>query len=182
MKKLKLYIATSIDGYIARKDGSLDWLDAIPNPDQLDYGYSQFYDSVDTLLIGRKTYEEVLGFGVDWPYPDSKTYIISSKPVEIKTDSTYQLSESLDQIVKDLLNEEGKDIWVVGGGVLISSLLNMGLIDEMLITITPVILGEGIPLFPYNPKETKFELIKTEAFNTGFVNLVYKKISPNNHS
>lgn len=176
MKKLKLYIATSIDGYIARKDGSLDWLDSIPNPDQLDYGYYQFYESIDTILMGRKTYEEVLSFGVDWPYPDSKTYVISSGETEIKTEKTFLSKEPLKQKVKELSIEKGKDIWVVGGGILITSLLNMDLIDEMLITITPVILGEGIPLFPNNPKETKLELIKTEAFDTGFVNLVYKRI------
>lgn len=89
MKKTKLFIATSIDGYIARKDGTLDWLDAIPNPDQLDYGYYAFYETVDTILMGRKTYEEVLGFGVDWPYPDCKTYVVSSNPVDLKTENTF---------------------------------------------------------------------------------------------
>lgn len=176
MKKVKLFIAASIDGYIARPDGSLDWLDRVPNPDKLDFGYYAFYDSVDTLLIGRKTYEEVLGFGVDWPYPDSKTYIISKEEVEIKTENTFQLKGLLKEQIEMLRQEAGKDIWVVGGGVLISSILDLGLIDEMLITITPVILGEGIPLFPNKPKETQFELIKTEPFSTGFVNLTYKKL------
>lgn len=175
MKKCKLFIATSIDGYIAREDGALDWLDAIPNPDQLDYGYHTFYDSVDTLIMGRKTYEEVLGFGVDWPYPNCKTYIVSSKEVEIKTENTYLINDPLESKIKEWQNEEGKDIWVVGGGVLISSMLDLGLIDEMLLTITPVILGSGIPLFPNSPKETQFELVKTEAFDTGFVNLTYKR-------
>lgn len=175
MKKCKLFIAASIDGYIAREDGSLDWLDAVPNPDQLDYGYHAFYDSVDTIIMGRKTYEEVLGFGVDWPYPDCKTYILSSREVEIKTENTFLINESLDAMVKEWHKEPGKDIWVVGGGELITSMINLGLIDEMLLTITPVILGSGIPLFPNSPQETKFELIKTESFDTGFVNLTYKK-------
>lgn len=176
MKKVKLFIAASIDGYIARPDGSLDWLDRVPNPDQLDFGYYAFYDSVDTLLIGRKTYEEVLGFGVDWPYPDSKTYIISNRDVEIKTENTFQLNEPLKQQIEKLRAEDGKDIWVVGGGVLISGVLDLELIDEMLITIAPVILGEGIPLFPNKPKETQFELTKAESFPTGFVNLTYKTL------
>ncbi|WP_420580428.1 dihydrofolate reductase family protein [Reichenbachiella sp.] len=175
MKKCKLFIATSLDGYIARADGSLDWLDAIPNPDKLDYGYYSFYDTVDTLIMGRKTYEEVLGFGVDWPYPDCKTYIVSSQEVEIKTENTFLFSGPLEDKVKEWKSENGKDIWVVGGGVLISSMIDLGLIDEMLLTITPVILGSGIPLIPNNPKETKLELVKTEAFDTGFVNLTYKK-------
>lgn len=175
MKNCKLYIACSIDGFIAREDGSLDWLDAIPNPDQLDYGYQSFYNSIDTIVMGRKTYEEVLGFGVDWPYPDSKTYVLSSKSIEIKTENTYLINEPLEYKIKKWKNNKGKDIWVVGGGELISSMLDLGLIDEMLLTITPVILGSGIPLFPNNPKETKFELVKTEAFDTGFVNLTYEK-------
>ncbi|MEO9965802.1 MAG: dihydrofolate reductase family protein [Reichenbachiella sp.] len=175
MRRLKLFIATSIDGFIARKDGSLDWLDDIPNPDKLDYGYFKFYDSIDTLLMGRKTYNEVLGFGVEWPYPDSKTYVISSGPVDIKTENTFYIQKPLAETVKALMTEPGKDIWVVGGGELISSMLSLDLIDEMLITITPVILGAGIPLFPSQPKETKFDLINTEAFDTGFVNLTYKK-------
>lgn len=175
MRKIKLFIAASLDGYIARTDGSLDWLDDIPNPDQLDYGYYKFYDSIDTLLMGRKTYEEVLGFDVAWPYPDKKTFIVTTKPVAVKTENTYLLEEGFEQNVKKLMQKDGKDIWVVGGGVLISSMLDMGLIDEMLITITPVILGEGIPLFPNAPKETKLELIHTETFKTGFVNLTYQK-------
>lgn len=175
MKKNRLFIATSIDGYIARKDGSLDWLDAIPNPDNLDYGYYKFYDSIDTILMGRKTYEEVLGFGVDWPYPDCKTYVISQRAVDIKTENTYLMDGPFEKKVGELRQEKGKDIWVVGGGVLISSMLDLNLIDEMLITITPVILGEGISLFPNAPRETKFELVDTESFKTGFVNLVYKK-------
>lgn len=179
MKKCKLYIATSIDGFIARADGSLDWLDAVPNPDKLDYGYYAFYDTVDTLIMGRKTYEEVLGFGVDWPYPDCKTYIVSSNEVVIKTENTYLINNPLEGKVKEWKKEKGKDIWVVGGGVLISSILDLRLIDEMLLTITPVILGNGIPLFPNNPKETKLELVKTEAFDTGFVNLIYRKIQVN---
>lgn len=175
MKKCKLYIASSVDGFIAREDGSLDWLDAIPNPDQLDYGYQAFYDSVDTLIMGRKTYEEVLGFGVEWPYPDCKTYIVSSKETEIKTENTFLIQSPLENKLKELQSEKGKDIWIVGGGVLISSLMNLGLIDEMLLTITPIILGKGIALFPNAPKETKLELIRTESFDTGFVNLIYRK-------
>ncbi|MEP2026024.1 dihydrofolate reductase family protein, partial [Reichenbachiella sp.] len=120
--------------------------------------------------------EEVLSFGVEWPYPDCKTYIISSNKVEIRTENTYLVHENLETKVNEWIHENGKDIWVVGGGVLISSMLNQGLIDEMLLTITPVILGEGIPLFPNSPKETNFELIKTEAFKTGFVNLTYRKV------
>ena len=176
MKKCKLFIAASLDGYIAREDGSLDWLDTIPNPDQLDHGYYPFYDSIDTILMGRKTYEEVLGFGVDWPYPDCKTYILSSKEVAIKTENTFLINDPLKDKIHEWVNEDGKDIWVCGGGQLISSMLDLGLIDEMLISITPVILGAGIPLFPNSPKETKLKLIKSESFDTGFVNLTYRKV------
>jgi len=79
MSSIKLYIATTIDGFIAREDGSLDWLEELPNPNQINYGYTDFYATVDKVAIGRKIYEEVLGFGVNWPYEDCKTYVITTQ-------------------------------------------------------------------------------------------------------
>lgn len=176
MRKLKLYIACSIDGYIARKDGTLDWLDAVPNPDELDYGYGEFYATIDTTIMGSSTYKEVLGFDVPWPYTECQSYILSRKgDVEIATPSTHLVKEDIPSFIKKLKEEEGKDIWIIGGGQIIYSFLDLGLVDEMLLTLAPVILGDGIPLFPGSPLETNFELIKTEGFNSGFVNLEYRR-------
>lgn len=176
MNRFKLYIATSLDGYIAREDGSLDWLYALPNPNQIDHGYTDFYATIDTVILGRKTYEEVLGFGVDWPYPDCTTYVVTS-------DENYQVKIENSQVINTITNEQvdlikqqsKKHIWIVGGGKLITAFLNLGQIDEMIIAMIPTIIGKGIPLFPDSPKETSFELHNVEAFETGVVNLSYKK-------
>ncbi len=93
LKQVRLYIACSLDGFIAKKDGSLDWLDAIENPNEDDYGYNDFYSRIDTIVMGRKTYEEILGFGVEWPYNDCQTYVVSSKDLKISTDNTTLISD-----------------------------------------------------------------------------------------
>lgn len=96
MRKVKLYIATSLDGYIARKDGALDWLDNIPHPENEDYGYQEFYDSIDTVIMGRGTYEVVLGFDVDWPYSTCTTLVMSSTyDAPITTPNTKVVNQDL---------------------------------------------------------------------------------------
>jgi len=176
MTKTKLYIATTLDGFIAREDGSLDWLDELSNPNQTDYGYGEFYATIDTVVMGRKTYEDVLGFGVDWPYADSKTYVVTSKPdYQTKTENTSVIHQISTETIASLKAESEKNIWVVGGGKVITAMLNQGQIDEMMLCLIPTILGKGIQLFPDNPVETKFDLINTESFETGAVILTYSK-------
>jgi len=175
MSKFRLFIATSIDGYIAREDGSIDWLDNIDHPKDVDYGYSAFMSEVDTIIMGRKTYEDVVGFDVDWPYADYTCYVISSnKGLQISTPSTEVVSSISDIDVQKMKQHAKKDIWIVGGGVLIANFLNKGLIDSMLISIIPVVLGNGRPLFKEG-KETMFKLSSTESFESGVVNLTYTK-------
>ncbi|MEM8967236.1 MAG: dihydrofolate reductase family protein [Bacteroidota bacterium] len=176
MNSIKLYIATTIDGFIAREDGSLDWLEELPNPNQIDYGYADFYATIDKVVIGRKTYEEVLGFGVDWPYEDCTTYMGTSKEdYQPKTNNT-EVIHKVDQDTINRIKSAGeKDVWVIGGGLIITEFLNLGAIDEMILCVIPTILGSGIPLFPNHPKETKFNLVKAEPFETGAVILTYKK-------
>ena len=176
MSKIKLYIATTIDRYIAREDGSLDWLESLENPNGYDYGYGEFYGTIDTLIIGRSTYDEILGFDVEWPYADCKTYIITSdQDYKTTTPNTQAVNELDESFINSIKESAQKDIWIFGGGKLITEFLNMNAIDEMLLTIIPVILGSGIPLFPDNPRETNFELINSESFDTGIVNLTYRK-------
>ncbi|PWD99692.1 dihydrofolate reductase family protein [Marinilabilia rubra] len=175
MTKIKLFIATSIDGYIAREDGALDWLYAIPNPGQTDHGYADFYKEIDTVIMGRTTYEEILGFGVEWPYPDCQTYVVTSDEFyEVKTPNTSVLNRLKKKTIEPVKGKSKSNIWVVGGGKIITAFLNLGLIDEMLLSIIPTILGRGIPLFPDAPKETLFELENAETFETGVVNLIYR--------
>ncbi len=176
MSEIKLYIATSLDGYIAREDGSIDWLDAVPNPDQIDHGYAEFYETIDTVILGRKTYEVILGFGVDWPYPDCKTYIVTSdSDYQVKTENTEVLNEVSREQVDLIKRHSQKNIWIMGGGKLITTFLNLGEVDEMILSVIPTILGKGIRLFPDSPRETSFKIINVQAFETGAINLAYRK-------
>ena len=177
MSTVKLFIASTLDGFIARENGSLDWLHSFPNPNQLDYGYHDFLSTVDTIVMGRKTYEEILSFGIDWPYDEFSTYIITTdEKYTTKTNNTYSLSDLDKKAISDLKDKSEKGIWLVGGGTLITSFLNHEAIDEMTLSIIPVILGKGIRLFPNEPKEAQFKLKSHEVFGTGVVNLVYTKV------
>jgi dihydrofolate reductase len=176
MKKIQLYIAVTLDGFIARENGSLDWLLELPNPNKIDHGYGDFIKAVDTLIMGRKTYDVVLGFGIDWPYANCKTYVVTGNPdYKVSTENTFLLHELHTGVIDGLKSESQKNIWVVGGGDLISQFLNEDAMDEMVLCMIPIILGKGIPLFPNEPMETKFDLVKAESFETGIVNLTYRR-------
>ena len=176
MAKIKLFIAATIDGYIAREDGSLDWLTEFPNPDQLDYGYSSLLEEVDVLVMGRKTYEEVLGFGIAWPYSNMKSFVVTSQQnYRVKTDNTFVLDELNERSIEQLKSSGKKHTWLVGGGKLISEFINLHAIDEIILSIIPILLGKGIRLFPGETREMAFDLVKTESFETGIVNLTYYK-------
>ena len=170
-----IYIATSIDGYIAREDGSIDWLMEIPNPNQSDYGFSVFLERIDGIIMGRKTFETVLGFN-EWPY---------ARPIPV-----FVLSNSLDKLpgklsgkaeivrgelksIVELLKRKGINNLYIDGGKTIQSFLKEDLIDEMIITRTPILLGSGIPLFDRNNLELEFEHIGTEVYNNILVRSKY---------
>ena len=172
MKKIKLYIACSIDGYIARTDGDLDWLMEYPINSETNYGYDDFYQSVDTVIMGGRTYRDILNMDVIWPYKDKTTYVITHCPAESK-ENIHFISDNIIETILQLQKDEGKDIWLVGGGKLITILLNENLIDEMIITTIPVILGDGIPLFPDNPRESKWKLVGSKSYKNGVIQITY---------
>ncbi|WNJ17819.1 dihydrofolate reductase family protein [Pontibacter sp. G13] len=176
MANFRLFIAQTLDGYIARPDGKLDWLDQLPVPEGEDYGYGEFYEGIDTIVMGRTTYEEVLGFGVEWPYADCQVFVLTSnEDFQPSTPNTQVLAE-LDADTIDILRTTSmQGIWIVGGGQVIRSFLNLDAVDEMVLTIVPVILGAGIPLFPAVSQETWFELDRVDSFETGVVNLYYQR-------
>lgn len=176
MSSIKLYIATTIDGYIANKNGNLDWLHNMPNPQKVDFGYDDFISGIDTLVMGRKTYETILAFDVAWPYNHCKTYVLSHKNDLNLSSPQTQLLNNLDALtIAQLKNDAKKGIWLVGGGQLISRFIELGQIDEMILSIVPKLIGEGIPLFPPTQSEHDFVLTRTESFENGLVNLHYKK-------
>ena len=141
MRAIKLFIACSLDGFIARKDDSVDWLFHDNN-----YGMSAFYNTIDTVLIGRKTYDLMVRLGL--PYYKGKTnYVFSRTKAGVEGEGIHYVSSDIGEFVESLRQRKGKDIWLVGGSVLIDSLLKRNLINEIILAVHPVILGEGIPLF-----------------------------------
>lgn len=176
MPKIVLYIASSLDGFIARPDGNLDWLTSVPAAKEGDYGYSELINGIGTTIMGRKTYEEILGFGVDWPYIGIDSFVVTNnRDLKIESLDTYVLNEDLTEFVTALKNKTEKDIWLIGGGQLVTSFINKNLLDKMIITLIPKIIGEGIPLFAHKPAETKWKLAEVKSFDTGVVNLIYEK-------
>lgn len=164
----------SLDGYIATPDGGIEWLNEIPNPTNEDHGYNALLESVDTVLMGGRTYHEIIGFGVPWPYKDKQTYVIAHNDTNVTPDEKVEfITEDIYRRISALKEAEGKDIWLVGGGVLTTMLLNHDLIDEMQIAIVPTILGEGLPLFPDKPKTSKWTLKENKSFSTGLSLITY---------
>ena len=167
MTKVQVYVATSLDGYIARKDGSIDWL-----PQPSDSSYGTFYTSVDTVIMGKTTYDQVLTFG-DYPYKDKKSFVFTRTQDSNNDDKNVEFLSDVEKFVKDCFPGAGKNIWLVGGAKIIESFLNQGAIDEIILTIIPIILGDGISLFQNSTNEKKLELVKTEKYDQ-IVDLHYK--------
>ena len=164
-KSNKVFIATSIDGFIADKDGGIGWLDTIPEINTIDTGYADFIANVDALVMGRMTYEKVLSFGIDWPYT-KMVYVVSSQlksvPDELEGKVTV-LSGELNDILA-IIHDHGHLQLYIDGGSLIQGFLMEDKIDEMVITVIPILLGAGIPLFGTLLATLQFECVKTNHF------------------
>lgn len=172
--RVKLYIACSLDGYIAREDGSIDWLTKYDNNPETDYGYSEFYSSIGTVLMGRKTYEQVLGFG-NWLYAEKKTYVFTRQKEPLRQEKNVEfVSGNVGEFVRRLKESTNEDIWLVGGSQLIKVFLEEDLVDDMIIFIVPIILGGGIPLFDRIGKEIRLKMTNTERYESGLVRIEYK--------
>ena len=174
MRKIKLYIAASIDGYIAGPDGELDWLSDYPITPELNYGYEDFFESIDTVIMGGRTYRDILNMDVVYPYKNKISYIITRNTINSTKENIIYITNNIEDNISELKKEEGKDIWLVGGGEIVSLFLNQNWIDEMIITYIPILLGEGIRLFPNKAKESKWSLIQSQAFINGVVQTRYQ--------
>ena len=174
MKKIKLYIAVSIDGYIARSNGDIDWLTEYPINSETNYGYDEFFNSIDTVIMGGRTYRDILCMDVKWPYMEKETYVITRNPLSEK-ENIHFVTDNIIDTISQLRKQEGKDIWLVGGGEMISILLNQDYVDEMIITCIPVILGIGIPLFPNSPKESKWKLENSIQHKNDVLQVTYTR-------
>ncbi|WP_240206363.1 dihydrofolate reductase family protein [Vibrio sp. CyArs1] len=171
-----VYIGTSLDGYIADKNNGLDWLHDVPNPEGSDFGFAEFMDRVDGLVMGRNTLEIVLSFGIKWPY-SKPVFVLSNtltKVPEGYEDKVFLVKGKLSDIVSDLNSKGYKNLYIDGGKT-IQSFLAEDLIDEMIITTIPVLLGGGIPLFGELDKPLKFQNVSAERYADCIVKNRYVK-------
>lgn len=175
-RKVVLYISMSLDGFIATKDDSLDWLDTIDHGEN-DYGYNALKERVDAYIIGRKTYDVVMKLTggkfqqAEW----FDCYVVSRSAREPENGVTFFNGE-VKELVAKLKGEEGKDIYCDGGGQIVKALSDQNLIDEYIISIIPVLLGDGKRLFPGGlENQQNLELISSEAYNSGLVQVRYRK-------
>lgn len=171
MRKIVVYIATSMDGFIARKNGSIDWL---PTAEGEDYGYKDFLATIDTVLMGNNTYKQILDFDIEYPYKDCANYVFTRNEALIKDENTLFIQESPAEFMKKLKAEEGKDIWLIGGGEIVDIATKEHLADELMLFIMPVIIGDGLPLFLESSSDRKVELISSRSYPTGVVAMHYQ--------
>ena len=166
----KVFIATSLDGYIADKNGGIEWLHAIPNPENSDMGYGNFTAQIDALVMGRTTFETVCGFDIDWPYK-KPVYVLSNKLKEIPEDlkdKVFLVKGTLTEVLAQI-HKNGHYNLYIDGGKTIQSFLKEDLIDSITITTIPKLLGGGFPLFAELPKMLDFECSESKVYSNKVV-------------
>lgn len=167
MPKVVLFIATSLDGYIASSDGTVDWLF---HDD--DYGYTEFMNSLDTVVMGRKTWEQAKTFE-DIPFAGKQVFVFSHSQTDSSETRIRYVQGHPSNVTSEILRNSQKDIWLVGGGQLIQQFIASNLIDELRLFVHPIILGQGIPLFTEQSKRTDLSFVSSKSFSSGLVELRY---------
>ena len=180
MRKVILGLGISLDGYIARKDGAVDWLSM-----DWDYDWTAFFKAIDAVLMGRKSWEAALGVmsksksKISNPYAGMETYVFSNTLKESGVESVEIVSGNLKEFIENLKRKDGKNIWLSGGGELAKSFLDEDLVDEIHLGVTPHLLGAGIPLFPELAREIPLRLVssrtcKHKKEDNGMLELIYE--------
>lgn len=172
-RPLVLYIATSVDGYIAAPGDDLSFLDAVQSPGE-DYGYSAFIETVDTVIVGKRTYDKVLQMGYPFPHADKEAYIITRTSRASIGNNHFYTGDIL-TLVQELKAREGKTIFCDGGAQVVNLLLQHQLIDTFILSIIPVLLGSGTRLFDQFPRQA-LQLVSSRSFPGGLVQLHYQKV------
>ena len=176
MPTIAYYVAASVDGYIADADGGVGWLPEGESPEKEseDYGYYDFYAGVDALAMGRRTYDQVLGFG-QWPYAGKPAYVFTSRPPQENPYGVEFVTEEPAEFVRDIAAQYDGTLWLVGGANLAEGFRRADLIDEYLIHVVPVALGRGIPLFGGDAPPTPLRLVESRSYDDGVVMLHYRR-------
>ncbi len=164
-KKNSIFIATSIDGFIADKDGGIDWLNSVPNPDNIDMGYGKFISEIDAVIMGKNTFEKVCSFEIEWPY-NIPVFVLSNSMGSIpdKYSGKVILLNGSPENVLSAIHKKGYNRLYIDGGKIIQSFLREDLIDDMIITTIPLLLGEGIPLFSDLSYRLEFDCVSSVVY------------------
>lgn len=172
-RKLMLYISMSLDGYLATENDDLSWLTVVENESE-DYGYNDFVNSVDTYIVGRKTYDKILDLtGGDFPVAiNNKCYVITKSQRESNSEIEFYNGD-MEVLINNLKSQEGKNIYCDGGAEIVKLLMSKNLIDEYIISIIPIFLGNGKRLFLGGTPTEKLSLLSAKDFDTGLVQLHY---------
>jgi dihydrofolate reductase len=167
--RFSVFIAASLDGYIAARDGSIAFLDAVQRPGE-DYGFARFFDGVDTLVMGRRTYDTALGFD-PWPYAGKRCVVLTHAAPPARHGEEFFAGEP--SALASRLGDHGARHIYVDGGAVISTFLTAGLIDDLTISVIPVLLGDGVPLFAHGGVEQRLVLTSSRGYESGLVQLQY---------
>ena len=171
-RKLIVYIACSLDGFIAKPGDDLSFLDRVQKENE-DYGYNDFISTVDTVILGRKTYDWVMTQVSKFPHSKRETYIVTHRAAPKQGNIIFYTGD-LKSLVISLKNKKGKNIFCDGGAEIVNELLKEKLIDELIISVVPVLVGDGIRLFKNGRPEQDLVLNSVKEFDTGLVQLYYK--------
>lgn len=175
--KNKVFVGASIDGYIADRTGGLDFLQAVPNPEQDQMEFPEFMDTIDALLMGRSTYETVLGFGVEWPYT-KPVFVLSTTLTSVPdhlSDRVQIINQPIEKAVQQL-NQQGYEDLYIDGGKLIQSFLQRDMIDEVIVSTIPILLGGGTSLFGELSDHLMFKHVNTTVMLNAIVQTHYRRI------
>jgi dihydrofolate reductase len=174
MKKIVLYTTVSLDGYMARKDKNSLLIESFTNLKSIDKEFPSFYDSIDTVLMGDDTYQNIIFNEYKWLFSFRVSYVISKKNIKISANDDIRfIAENPIPCIRDIKNKNGRDIWVIGGGELISSLLKHNLIDEIILLYIPTLISDGVPLFSNNYEESQWSLLDCHFYENGIIKVRY---------
>lgn len=179
--RVRIHMAASLDGFVARPDGQVDWLeteDAFPEGRELTHELvAAFLDSIDCYVMGARTYETALGFekaGLGWVYGEKPVYVLSQRDLPISRATVHRHAGSLSTLVDEVLRPKFRSIWVAGGPALASEMLRLGLADEVSISVAPVLIGRGLPFFSGLEADIALHLLEVQAYRSGVVELRYE--------
>lgn len=171
-RKIVVNLATSADGFISRRDGDIDWLTSRPKPKGF-YGLREFAESCDAKILGMATYQKSLALGAKFG-GDSRTYVFSANPPATAPKGVEFVTESIPKFANRVRAAKGKDLWMMGGGSIIASFLDANAIDQFIITVVPVFIGEGIPLLAPRYRHVPLKLLSTRQYDDGVVQNHYE--------